>query len=265
MNENKKDILERVKKATVAVAYLNTAAANEPFTIVGSGFCIDPTGIVITCRHVVEAFMEKKIAQQISEAPQSTRTSRFKPMSPGKTITPFAIFYDTARSREHIFTILSHPRNLIAKPDKDLAAIQLLSNTRFPQGYPFLEIEQFEDISEGDDIGVCGFPLGNYLLKQLGTVTSSFTRGILSSIIPGPNVELEYLDGFQLNVTATNGNSGGPVFSFDTGKVFGVLTSGVVHPNGGLVQGLVKAEPVYPVAEADFIERLKKAPEMINC
>ena len=86
-------------------------------------------------------------------------------------------------------------------------------------------------------------------------------------MIPGffTNVELEYLDGFQLNVTATNGNSGDPVFSFDTKKVFGVLTSGVVHPNGGLVQGLVKAEPVYPVVEADFIERLKKAPEMINC
>jgi len=257
-------ILERVKKATIAVAYLNTADSNEPFTIVGSGFCIDPTGIVITCRHVVEAFMTKNIAQQINEAPPSTRTNGLKPVSPGKTVTPFVIFYDTARSREHIFAIPCQPNNLIAKTDKDLAAIQLSSHVRFPQGYPFLEIEEFGDISEGDEIGVCGFPLGNYLLKQLGTVTSSFTRGILSSIIPGPNVGLEYLDGFQLNVTATNGNSGGPVFSFGTGKVFGVLTLGVVHPNGGLVQGLVKAEPVYPVAEAGFIERLKKAPEMIT-
>jgi len=39
--------LDKVKKATVAVAYLNRANAKEPFTIVGSGFCIDPSGIVI--------------------------------------------------------------------------------------------------------------------------------------------------------------------------------------------------------------------------
>ena len=264
MSESKRDILERVKKATVAVAYLNASDSDEPFTIVGSGFCIDTAGIVITCRHVVEAFMSRTIAQQIADAPPSIRPDGLQPVSPGKTVTPYAIFYDMARSSEHIFAILCCPRNIIAKTDMDLAAIQLLPHTSFPQGYPFLEIEEFESISEGDEIGVCGYPLGNYLFKQLGTVTSSFTRGILSSIIPGPNAKLEYLNGFQLNVTATNGNSGGPVFSFGTGKVFGVLTLGVVHPSGELVQGLAKAEPVYPVVEAGFIERLKKAPEMIS-
>jgi S1-C subfamily serine protease len=261
MSESKRDILERVKKATVAVAYISTANSDEPFTIVGSGFCIDPSGIVITCRHVVEAFMSKTIAQQITEAPPCTRPNGLQPVSLGNTVTPYAIFYDTARSSEHIFAILSHPRNLIAKIDRDLAAIQLLPHTSFPQGYPFLEIEEFGNISEGDEIGVCGFPLGNHLFKQLGTVTSSFTKGILSSIIPGPNIKLEYLRGFQLNVTATNGNSGGPVFSLGSGKAFGVLTLAVVHPGGGFVQGLVKAEPVYPVTEADFIQSLRNAPE----
>lgn len=255
--------MERVKKATVAVAYLNTADLDEPFTILGSGFCIDPSGIVITCRHVVEAFMSKTIAQQIAEAPASKNRNGLRTVSPGNVVTPHAVFYDTDRSSEHIFAIPAQTRNLSAKTDKDLAALLLLPHTSFHKGYPFVEIEEFGNISEGDEIGVCGFPLGNYLFKQLGTVTSSFTRGILSSIIPGPNVKLEYLDGFQLNVTATNGNSGGPVFSLGTGKVFGVLTLGVVHPNGRFIQGLVKAEPVYPVVEAEFIERLKKAPEMM--
>ena len=263
MSESKREILEKVKRATVAVGYLNTADQDDPFTILGSGFCIDSTGIVVTCRHVVEGFMSKTIAQQVSEAPPSRRPNGIQPVSPGNTTTPCAIFYDTARSSKHIFAILSHPRNLIVKTDKDLAAIQLLPHARFPQGYPLLEIEEFGNISECDEIGVCGFPLGNHLYKQLGTVTSSYTKGILSSIIPGPNVKLEYLDGFQLNVTATNGNSGGPVFSFGSGRVFGVLTLGVVHPNGGLVQGLVKAEPVYPVIEPKFIQRLKSAPNTL--
>jgi S1-C subfamily serine protease len=263
MTESTRDILQRVKNSTVAVTYLNTADSEEPFTILGSGFCIDPSGIVITCRHVVEAFMSKTIDKQIAEAPPSKGPNGFRPVSPGNVVTPHAVFYDTARSSEHIFAIPAQTRNLIAKIDKDLAALQLLPHTSFPKGYPFLETEEFENISEGDEIGVCGFPLGNYLFKQLGTVTSSFTRGILSSIIPGPNVNLEHLDGFQLNVTATNGNSGGPVFSLASGKVFGVLTLGVFHPEGSFVQGLVKAEPVYPVIEAEFIERLKKAPEMM--
>jgi hypothetical protein len=106
MNESKRDILERVKKATVAVAYLNATDSDEPFIIVGSGFCIDPAGIVITCRHVVEAFMSKTIAQQIIEAQPSTRPNGFQPISPGNTVMPYAIFYDTARSSEHIFAIL---------------------------------------------------------------------------------------------------------------------------------------------------------------
>ncbi len=263
MAKGRRNIFETVKKSTVAVAYLNTADSKEPFTIVGSGFCIDPSGIVITCRHVVEGFMSKPISQQIAEAPPSKKPKGLRPLSPGKVVIPHAIFYDTTRSSENIFVIAAQTRNVTAKIDRDLAALQLLPHKSFSKGYPFLEIEQFGEISEGDEIGVCGFPLGNYLFKQLGTVTSSFTKGILSSIIPGPNVKLEHLDGFQLNVTATNGNSGGPVFSLASGRVFGVLAIGVTHPTEGFVQGLVKAEPVYPVVDADFIERLRKAPETI--
>jgi hypothetical protein len=263
MIETRKTILERVKKATVAVAYLHTANSDEPFTIVGSGFCIDPTGVVITCRHVVEAFMSKTIAQQIAEATPRKNPNAPQAMSPGNMVIPYAIFYDIERSSENVFVMPVCPKNLIAITDKDLAAIQLLPHTSFPHGYPFLGIEEFYNISEGDEIGVCGFPLGNYLFKQLGTVTSSFTKGILSSVIPAANVKTEYLRGFQLNVTATNGNSGGPVFSLSSGKVFGVLTKAVVHTDGNFVQGLVTAESVYPVTEPDFMRRLKTAPETV--
>jgi len=261
MNESIREILKRVKKATVALAYLNTGDLDEPFTIVGSGFCINPSGIVITCRHVVETFMSRTVAQQIAEAPPSTRPNGRQPVSPGKMVIPSVIFFDVESSRENIFAVVCNPKNISAKTDMDLAAIQLSPHTSFPQGYPFLEIEEFESVFEGDEIGVYGFPLGNYLYKQLGTVTSSFTKGVLSSIIPGPNVKQKYLRGFQLNVTATKGNSGGPVFSLGSGKAFGVLTLAVLNSAGGIVHGLVKAEPVYPVTEADFIQRLKDGPK----
>ena len=106
------------------------------------------------------------------------------------------------------------------------------------------------------DVATCGFPLGNHLFEQLGTVTSSYTRGILSSIVPAAGVALEYLDGFQLDLTATFGNSGGPVFSWATGKVFGVLQGAPVDTAGNAVHGLARAEPVYKIADADRVQRL---------
>ena len=206
----------------------------------------------------------RSVAQQIAEASRPKTSEGLIPVSPGQTVRPHAVFYDTDRSSEHIIAIPVPMQNASAKTDMDLAVLQLLPHSSFQRGYPFLEIEDYRELQEGDEIGVCGFPLGNYLFEQLGTVTSSFTKGILSSIIPGPNVSLDLLGGFQLNVTATNGNSGGPVFSMATGRVFGVLTLAVSHPTGGIVHGLVKAEPVYPVTEPGFMKRLRKAPEVMQ-
>jgi S1-C subfamily serine protease len=121
-----------------------------------------------------------------------------------------------------------------------------------------LDIEDYRNVREGDEIATCGFPLGNYLHEQLGTVTSSFTQGIISSIIPGPDVPEEHLKGFQLNLTAMPGNSGGPVFSLNTGKVFGVLQAGAVDHGGKVVPGLTKAEPVYPALGHNELERIKQ-------
>src|SRR5208337_24121 len=172
------NLLTRVKKATVAIAYLNAKGSHQPFTIIGSGFCIDPSGIVVTCRHVLEGFMAKPIAQQIAEASRPKIPDGLVPVSPGQTVVPHAVFYDTDRSSEHIVAIPVPTQNASAKIDKDLAALELLPHTSFQEGYPFLEIEDYRELQEGDEIGVCGFPLGNYLFEQLGTVTSSFTKGI---------------------------------------------------------------------------------------
>ena len=49
------------------------------------------------------------------------------------------------------------------------------------------------------------------------------------------------------------------VFSLETGHVFGVLQRGVVHPGTNtIIQGLTKAEPIYPLLDNDLIERLLK-------
>jgi hypothetical protein len=50
-----------------------------------------------------------------------------------------------------------------------------------------------------------------------------------------------------LNLTATYGNSGGPVFSVASGKVFGVLQGGIQDRESEILPGLARAEPVYPL------------------
>ena len=83
------------------------------------------------------------------------------------------------------------------------------------------------------------FPLGSVLQEQLGTITSSFTKGMISSIIRAQGIAREHLRGFQLDLTATNGNSDGPVFCLATGHVFGALQSGPLHPQTGHVDQLL--------------------------
>lgn len=263
-------IFQRVKRATVAIAMLQKEPVNMqtevPYEIIGSGFCIDPSGIVITCRHVIDAFMSKSIEDQISDAKSDPSVSKKEiiPISPGKVVIPYALFYDTTVSKGQIVVSAVGGGNMIALEDYDIAVMYLGPRAGGKKEYPFLRVEDYSKIQEGKDIGICGFPLGNFLFKQLGTLTSSFTRGIVSSIIPSPDVSQEQLKGFQLNATATHGNSGGPVFSIDSGKVFGILSEGSVSPNGNTLPGIVKAEPIYPAMETKVIDRVKKINELMG-
>jgi len=253
------NIFKAVKKATVAIALVDFNNKTKPYEIIGSGFCIDPAGVIVTCRHVIEAFMSKSIAVQIEESnqdPANINRER-KVCKPGPVMRSFAIFYDTERSSTKLIAIPTVVDMVMAKTDKDIALLRVLKHNYFKNGYPFLEIADYKNIKEGQEIAVCGFPLGTYLNEQLGTMTSSFTKGIISSIIPSPGIDISLLKGFQLDITAAHGNSGGPAFFIDSGKVFGVLTQGIQQPDGKLLPGLVKAEPIYAVS--DEIENIKTA------
>lgn len=253
-----RDIFDSIKRGTVAIAAMNNTQAKQPYTIFGSGFCIDTTGLVVTCRHVIEAMMEKSIARQVEGVTSQERKNRVWNLGSIKAITPFAVFFNTTASTDRLYVYPSRTADVVAKTNFDLAVLRLLPHKAFSSGYPIIEIEDYDKVHEGEEIYTCGFPLGSYLYEQLGTVTSSFTKGIISSIIPAPNVKQENLKGFQLNLTATNGNSGGPVFSLESGKVFGVLQRGVQNESGLIIQGFTKAEPIYPIIDHDLIERLKK-------
>lgn len=254
-----KEVFKKVKRATVAMAMVDFNNSTKPFEIIGSGFCIDSSGVVATCRHVLSAFMSKPIDQQIKEgqAKEENKGKDKQILGPFNLIRPFAIFFDTECSSSKLFALPTVVDMVIAATDKDIGIVRVLKHKYFDKGYPFLEIENYEDINEGDDVAICGFPLGTYLKERLGTVTSSFAKGIISSVIPSPGVSVDILQGFQVNITATHGNSGGPVFSLASGKVFGVLSEGLPDPSGKLIDGIAKAVPIYTIT--NDVETIKSA------
>jgi S1-C subfamily serine protease len=252
--------LEFVKRATVAIALVPDKPPADPretpFTIAGTGFCIDSAGIVLTCEHVIRAFAPS-VRQAIAQLPKEEGPPGIRELKGIPMLVPHVLFYRPGPSPQELQVVIVPVANAVAKLEYDLGAIRLRPHTAFPIGYPALEVEPFDSIYEGMELATCGFPLGNELQRQLGTMTSSFTRGILSSIVPAANADEKLIKAFQLDITATFGNSGGPVFDWSTGKVLGVLQGGPTLDTGQPMPGLARAEPIYRILRDGTIERLK--------
>jgi S1-C subfamily serine protease len=253
-----RDPLIRIKQATVAIVLSHPGHGSQPFTIVGSGFCIDPNGLVVTCEHVLSSFMKVPVHTALAHA----KKGEWDEPSGAEldTLTPSVMFLLSGSHGVELMFPLVRPASVMVKSDHDIGMIRLHPHKSYPGGFPYIEIASYDEIREGQEIGACGFPLGNYLYERVGTVSSSFTKGIVSSIIPTSGVHLDYLKGFQLNLFATHGSSGGPVFVYESGRVFGAIESDVIGRDGKPIQSLVKAAPIYPVLENDSIHRMLDAP-----
>lgn len=67
--QSKREIYDTVKKATVGIVMeLPGRLPQRPFTILGSGFCIHPDGIIVTCEHVFRAFFDEKAYKELIES-----------------------------------------------------------------------------------------------------------------------------------------------------------------------------------------------------
>jgi Trypsin-like peptidase domain len=140
---NAKAVYDAVKKATVAIVmeYPERLPA-KPFTIVGSGFCIDPRGIVVTCEHVFRPFVDpdayKKLMEAVSDggapAPFEARAER-----------PTAIFHSHVDA-SNIYMVLAPVANVVTQTNFDLAAMKLQPHVAFKTGFPSLPIARYGDI-----------------------------------------------------------------------------------------------------------------------
>lgn len=227
-------LIDRIKPSVLAVGYFN-ATASPRFGFRGSGFVVGDGKLLVTNAHVIEAGGEAGINGSLVVHSNEGGGQ------------------GTLRHAEVVELDRSH----------DLALLRFDGNP-----LPALELGKAGSVREGQSVAFIGFPLGGVL--GFAPVTH---RGMVSSIttvaLPSPTarqlddrtitrIREGTFDLLQLDATAYPGNSGGPLFDVETGKVLGVVNmvtlkdtreSALTHPSG-----ISYAIPV------DFVLRLLAPP-----
>ena len=190
-------IIKQVKPSVVGVGTFQVTR-RPPSKLLGTGFVVADGYHVITNHHVIPARIDQDKKEQL------------------------VIFYGQGKQVKY-----RKARVLASDKEHDLALLRI-EGTKFPA----LKIDKVRKPMEGESVAFTGFPIGAVL--GLFPVTH---RGIISAIspvvIPAPSsstlsvkmikrLKNPYLV-YQLDATAYPGNSGSPMYSADTGKVWGVI------------------------------------------
>lgn len=180
--ELSKMVVRRVKAATVYIEVTNTARDGTETGSTGSGFVIDPDGLVLTNQHVIDDRIETGPGKFEDAAGQTIQVSFQRG-------TTDEVTYDATLVKRH--------------RSADLALLQLPEGT-----YPTLDVGDSDQVTETQNVYAAGHPLGLAEISlRTGTVTS---KRMLDGY---PYVEH--------SVNIQQGNSGGPLFDGD-GTVVGV-------------------------------------------
>jgi S1-C subfamily serine protease len=178
----------------------------------GSGFVYDETGIIVTAAHVIQPWTDA-ISNQINAPPPRVIIP-----------VPSEQVADEARWGLGLGTAVAFASN----KEKDLAVLRLAPLT------PALNLAlhpaplSTTAAEEGDEVAVCGYPLGNRLHSDLlkgAVLVPSFSSGIVSAVVPFSGVAASFVQAIQISAMVNPGNSGGPVFDIQTGQVIGVIVS----------------------------------------
>jgi S1-C subfamily serine protease len=139
-------------------------------------------------------------------------------------------------------------RDVFSVPSLDLALLRLFEppKTQMPSSPASLQLADSTS-REGDEIALCGFPLGLRMHQDVSgglVLNASFSSGIVSSELPFPEAPLSERNFFQVNASINPGNSGGPIFDLSAGNVVGVVSKWSRIPLAGMLSELgVKVDP----------------------
>ena len=181
--------------------YVDEAESLPPPELLGTGFCIHQRGIIVTCQHVVDTL---------------SNIIRKKNIPMASAVVVFTSYDRNGRAY-----LNGVPVNRILAPGADIGLIELHSHS---SPLPTIDAGEDYNVDVGEEIGICGYPLGeNPLLAdgRLAGGTSFVQKGIISAILPS-----EYDRNRKELVISTPvfpGYVGSPVFRTKKPELVGIV------------------------------------------
>jgi len=190
------DTIEKVKSGVIRI----TSIKNN--NIAGSGTGFISNNRIITNDHVLKgALSGETVWLTFHDTPIS------KSISNGK---------ETVNAKPPILTLSKQDfkKLVITSSEENFYDYAILSLPEAIQKMNLFQFELLENAEKkmGMDIAFLGYPLDAFNITcHSGRISSLFSRGIVDNVI-------------QIDASINGGNSGGPLFMPDTGKVVGIIT-----------------------------------------
>ncbi|EJT04970.1 peptidase S1 and S6, chymotrypsin/Hap [Rhizobium sp. CCGE 510] len=195
------------------------------------------SGKLLTCWHVCQA-LEVKNGHAYIQADTVFNGS------PAKTYYPVTGYIN----------FIDH-RHGMGNPSVDVGVLicPVRSTDSHKYQVPAVRWGDSTQVGIGDRVLIGGYPLGRELFltaaTNRGIVQPTFYDGIISAILPATRPEETRL--FQISSVALGGISGGVVCTADTGRVIGMVTSGLSVENVSLpITYAIPSEVLQPWVDA---------------
>lgn len=194
------EIVAAAKPSVVAVGQWNITASPR-FTFRGTGFVVGDGLQIVTNAHVLPPAGDTSFGNDLR----------------------VRIVTGPGEGSERSVTVVNVDRA------RDLAHLRLTSGPPLPA----MTLAGPEFIAEGSSVAFIGFPIGG-LLGMAHVTHRAIVSSVTSIVLPPPNATnltpravAQIREGtfpiYQLDGTAYPGNSGGPLFDAETGRVVGVI------------------------------------------
>ena len=229
MSNFNRDAIKDLKQSIVAIGLANSKL--EIVSIIGTGFLIDPKGILITAKHVFDDCKTSQVYYSRFKKIE-TNIAAFRPITTQSTLD-----FDKGLIKNIKSIKFSSKNKIFPLFDIDLA-FGLLA-TPFPDLNP-LSIEPPSKLETMNQIGMCGFPAGHHSLDTKGEYigirfSPTFQLGRIGSLLPFDDAPNPY--GLQTGIIGVGGSSGSPLVDPATGSVVGLAQK--VLPSNVETEGII--------------------------
>lgn len=184
-------------------------------------------GKLVTCGHVVEALFE----------------SGSKGYILAKVMRKGLVVYNPYSIQEALRYVDPRTNEVNLNVDLAVLIIPAKSTGTVPYEIPNVEWGDSTQLGIGDSVIIGGYPDGTDMFKYTetnrGIIQPTFYSGIVSAILPATNPKETRI--IQVSIPVGGGISGGAMFDPKTGKLLGMITSGVDY--GDIPQPITYALP----------------------